>query len=81
MLGIFWDCHCMQFQGKLMNQVWENDKNPTLAVDFGPFGPALGIKIYLWILHLIVVTHFYKLSIYAISRKTHEPNLGKFEKN
>ena len=43
MLGIV--CHCMHFQGKLVKQVWENGKKPTLGVDFGRFGPTLGTKI------------------------------------
>ena len=29
----------MQFQGKLMNQIWENGKNPSFGPDFDPFGP------------------------------------------
>ena len=33
---------CMLFQGKLMNQTWENGKKPSFGTDFGPFGPNLG---------------------------------------
>ena len=35
--------HCMQFQGKIMNQTWENSKKPS----FGPeFGPNLGHRFF-----------------------------------
>ena len=34
--------HCMQFQGKLINQIWENSKKPSFGPDFGPFDPNLG---------------------------------------
>ena len=30
MLDIIANYHCMQFQGKLMNQTWENDKKPSI---------------------------------------------------
>ena len=36
--------HCMRFQGKLMNQTWENSKKPSFKTDFGLFGPNLGPK-------------------------------------
>ena len=42
MLDILVSYHCMQFQGKLMNQIWENSKKPKFGPDFGPFGPNLG---------------------------------------
>ena len=41
MLDIVTKNHFMQFQGKLMNQHWENDKKPTFGPDFGSFGPNL----------------------------------------
>ena len=31
--------HCMQFQGKLINQTWENGKKPSFVPDFGLFWP------------------------------------------
>ena len=34
MLDIVASYHCMQFQGKLMNQTWENDKKPSFKTDF-----------------------------------------------
>ena len=38
MLDIVASYHCMQFQGKLMNQTCENGKKPILGTDFSPFG-------------------------------------------
>ena len=66
--------HCMQFQGILMNQIWENGKKPTFRTDFGSFSPNLGQEIFLWILPPPHIRHCFKLSLYAISRKTNEPN-------
>ena len=44
MLYIVASYHCMQFQEKLINQTWENDKKPSFGPDFGPFGPNLDPK-------------------------------------
>ena len=44
MLDITASYHCMQFQGKLMNQTWENGKNPIFGPDFGPFGTNSGCQ-------------------------------------
>ena len=41
MLDIVASFHYMQFQGKLMNQTWENEKK-SFWPDFGPFCPNLG---------------------------------------
>ena len=58
----------MQYQGKLMIQPWENDKNPI-------FRPNLGPKnFFSWVLPFLVNRQCFKLSSYAISRKTNEPN-------
>ena len=35
MLYIVASYHCMQFQGKLMNQTWQNDKKPSFEPDYG----------------------------------------------
>ena len=35
MLDIFESYHCMQIQGKLMNQTLENGKKPSFGTDFG----------------------------------------------
>ena len=42
MLDIVESYHCMQFQGKLINQIWENSQKSSFAPDFGPFDPNLG---------------------------------------
>ena len=44
MLYILTSYHCVQFQGKLMNQAWENYKKPSFGPDFVSFGPNLGLK-------------------------------------
>ena len=41
MLKIVASYHCMQFQGKQMNQTWENGKKPSFGPNFGPIGPNL----------------------------------------
>ena len=46
MLDINASYHCMQFQGKLMNQTWENDKKPNSGPDYGPFAENLGAKTF-----------------------------------
>ena len=52
--------HCMQFQGKSMNQTWENRKKPSFGIDFGPFGQNLGPKIFFYEFYL-----YYMLDIVA----------------
>ena len=44
MLNIVASYHCIQFQGKLINQTLENGKKPSFGPDFGPFAPNLGSK-------------------------------------
>ena len=44
MIDIVASSHCMQFQGKLKNQTWENDKKPSSGTDFGPFWTNLRAK-------------------------------------
>ena len=34
--------HCMQFQGKLMNQTWKKWQKTNFGPDFSSFGPNLG---------------------------------------
>ena len=46
MLDIVASFHCMQFQGKLINQTRENGEKPSFGTDFGPFGPNLGSKTF-----------------------------------
>ena len=67
--------HCIEFQGKLMNQTLENGKKTLIfGPDFGPFWPKFGPKIF------FDVMLCWKLSLNAISRKTNEQNLRKFQK-
>ena len=53
MLDIVASFHCMQFQGKLINQTRENGEKPSFrtyfdpfGLNFGPFGPNLDSKIF-----------------------------------
>ena len=39
MLDIVARYHFMQFQGKLMNQTWENGRKPTVLAQIWPFPP------------------------------------------
>ena len=71
--------HCLQFQGKLMNQTWENGKKPSFSPNFGPFGQNMGPKFFLlWILPLLDLKYCCKLSLHVVSRKTNEQNLRKW---
>ena len=65
----------MQFQGKLMNETWENGKKPSFKLNFGPQ------KTFLWILPHLDVRHYCKLSLYLTSRKTKKTKLEKMVKN
>ena len=72
--------HRMQFQGKIMNQIWKNYKNLVQS-------PIFPLLVHIWapnffssILPPPVVRHCCKLSLYAILRKTNEPNLRKQQK-
>ena len=46
MLDIVASNHCMQFQGKLMNETWENGKKCSFNRDFVPFGPNSGCHFF-----------------------------------
>ena len=67
MLDIVASYHCMQFQGKLMNQTWENGKKSSFEPNFGPFGPNLDPKIFFrgfylnWMLDIIASYHCMQL--------------------
>ena len=39
MLYIVASYHSMQFQGELMDHIWENNKKPSFGPNFGPFDP------------------------------------------
>ena len=63
--------HCLQFQGKLINQTRENTENLVLGSILASFSPNLVLKNFLlWVLSPQDVMHCCKLSLYAISRKT-----------
>ena len=47
----------MQFPEKLTSQTSGNAEKPNFGSDFGPVGPNLGPKYFLWILPLIVARH------------------------
>ena len=72
--------HCTRLQGKLITRIWENGRKPSFRPDFAPFGPKCdllkknfrGFYLY-WILYVVA-------SLSAISRKTNEPNLRKWQK-
>ena len=46
MLDIVANYHCMQFQGKLMNQTWRNRKKTSFESDFDPFSPNSGCQFF-----------------------------------
>ena len=74
----------MEFRWKLMNQTGENGKKPNFGPNFGLFGPNLGPKFFFVCSNsttLLDVRHCRKLSSYAISRKTSDPNSRKWQKN
>ena len=73
MLDIVSSCNLVQYQGKLMIQLWENDKNPSFAPNLGP------PKFCSWVLHPLIVRQCSKLLPYAISRKANEPHLRKWQ--
>ena len=79
MLDIVASYHCMQFQGKLINQTWENGKKNKFWDWFWSLWPKCGPQKFLsWNLPLLHVRSCCKLSLHAISRKTNEPNLRKW---
>ena len=81
MLDIVASYHCMQFQGKLMNQIWENNKRTLVSGPIlAPLAQIRAPKIFSSTLSLLYVRHCSKLSLYAISRKTNEPNFRKCPK-
>ena len=59
--------HCMQLQGKLMNQSWENGQKPSFESDFDPFWSKFGHPKPFWkVLPVLDVINFFTLSLYAI---------------
>ena len=83
-LDIVASYHCMQFQGKLTNQTWENGKKPSFWPDFGPFDPNLGCQIFFFFFFFFfrnlawsVTRYHVQLSPCTISEKTNTPILRK----
>ena len=68
MLDIVPSCNLAQYQGHIMMQPWENDKNPNFRHSLGP------PKFFVWVLPLLVVRQCFDPSFYEISRKTNGPN-------
>ena len=64
-----------------MSQTWENSNKTNAGPNFGSFGPNLDPKTFFVAFTLPDIRHCCKLSLYAISRKTNEPNLRKWQKN
>ena len=69
----------LQYQQKLMMLPWENDKILISDSICSPPSPSFPI-FFSWVLPLQVVRQCFKLSSYAISKKTNEPNLKKVTK-
>ena len=63
-----------------MNQIWENDENLVLGPILAPLDQIWAPRIFSWTLPLLDVTNYWNLSLYAISRKTNEPNFRKLLK-
>ena len=79
MLYIVVSCHCMQFSWKTNEpNLRKQQKNLVSGPILSKFGSQ---KFLQWILPLLDVRHCCKLSLYAISRKTKEQNLRKWQKN
>ena len=55
-------------------------KKLVLRLILAPLDRIWHAKFYSWILPLLHVIHHWKLSLYAISRKTNDPNLRKWKK-
>ena len=74
MLDIFPSCNIVQYQGNVMMQPWENDKNPNFGTSLGP------LKFFSLVLPLLIVRQCSKLSSNVISRETNGPNFKKMTK-
>ena len=72
MLDITASYHCIQFQGKLMNQTWENSQKPSPW-----FSPNLGHQIFFQKSPPVTRYHGQLLSC-TILEKTNDPILRKF---
>ena len=79
MLDILASCHYIKFQGRTINQTWENDKKPNFWARFWPkFWPQIYFS---WELPLLDVRNCFKLSKYAVSKKPNKTILKNGKKN
>ena len=67
----------MQFQQKLINQTKPNSKKPNYKPNLACLAQIGPPKLFLKVLTLLDVRDCSKLSLYAISRKTDDPNARK----
>ena len=70
----------MEFTGKLMNQTWENGGKPYFGHDFGLSDKIWAPKIFYKSFTSIRCWTCRKLSSFAISGKTYDPNSRKLRK-
>ena len=70
MLHIVASYHCMQFQGKLMNQT-------SFGLDFGSFGPYWAARLFFKNLASPVTRCHGQLSSCTISKKSNDPIFRK----
>ena len=83
MLDIAARYHYIQFQGQLTNQTQENGKKTNFGPDLGSFDPNFPPppkKNFFLEGGLPILNDRYcrKLSLYAISKKSNDPNSGKW---
>ena len=65
---------------KTIRQSLRKWKKTSFQTDFGPFGPKLGAKFFLMKFTSNTCQTLLQAIIFAISRKTNEPNLRKWQK-
>ena len=66
--------YCMQLQGKLINQIFENGKKPSFGTNFGPFDSNLAAKSFHQKSDFI--SHqkpWSAIIMYNITKKTNDP--------
>ena len=78
LLDIIHCCKLYAISGKTNKQNLTKWQKPSFRPNFGPdLAPQ---KLFLWVLPLQNLLYCCKISLYAISRKTNEPNLRKWQK-
>ena len=61
MLDIVASYHCLQFQGRLMNQTRENGKKPSFGTSFGPPKKFFQGFYFYYMLHIVASYHCMQL--------------------